>query len=62
VDLCVTRRAQSDQVFFRIVSEQATGLNVMNLQVVHAAALLAAPPVPLEYLFPQLVVRDGIQP
>ena len=37
MDLFVTRSAQGDQVFFGIITEQATGLNVMNLEFAHAS-------------------------
>ena len=35
---------------------------MMHLEFTHGSAVLAAPPVPLQYFFPQLVVGDGIQP
>ncbi len=38
---------KGNQVFFRVVSRMASKLNVVNLQMLHAAAELAAPTVPL---------------
>jgi hypothetical protein len=47
MDPFVTRSAQGNQVFFRIVAEQATWLIVMNLELTHAGARLAAPSISL---------------
>ena len=54
--------AQGDQILFGIITEQAARLNMMHLEFTHAPAMLAAPPVSLQYLFAQFVVRNGIQP
>ena len=40
--------AERNQIFFDIVPQQTSGLNVVNLQVPHAAANLAPPSVSLE--------------
>ena len=44
------------QVLFRVVSRMASKLNVVNLQMLHAAAELAAPAVPLQHGSVQLAV------
>jgi hypothetical protein len=62
MDLFVTRRAQGDQILFGIITEPAARLNMMHLEFTHRSAMLAAPPVSLQYFFPQLVVRDRIKP
>jgi hypothetical protein len=40
--------AERDQVFFGVIAQQTSGLNVVNLKISHAAANLAAPSVSLE--------------
>jgi hypothetical protein len=62
VGLAVAPDAQGDQILFRIITEQAARLNMMHVQFTHRSAMLAAPPVSLQYFFPQFVVRNGIQP
>jgi hypothetical protein len=39
--------AEGDQVFFGVIAQQTSGLNVVNLKVSHAAANLAAPTISL---------------
>jgi hypothetical protein len=39
--------AQRDQIFFSVIPQQTSGLNVMDLQVPHTAANLAAPSISL---------------
>jgi hypothetical protein len=46
---CVTRCAQSDEVLFGIVSEQAALPNVMNLEFAHGSTLLATPAVSTQH-------------
>jgi hypothetical protein len=62
MDPFVTPSAQGDQVLFRVVTEPAAGLNVMYLEFSHRSAMLAAPPVSLEYSLPQFAMRHGIKP
>jgi hypothetical protein len=62
MDLVVTQGAQSDQIPFGVVTEQAARLNMMHLEFAHGTTVLAAPPIALQYFFPQFVIRDGIQP
>jgi hypothetical protein len=58
----VARVAQSDPIIFGIITEQTARLNMMHLEFTHGSAVLATPPVSLQYLFPQFVVRHGINP
>jgi hypothetical protein len=62
MDLSVTPSAQRDQIHFGIITEPTARLNMMNLEFTPGSAMLAAPPISLQYFFPQFVVRDGIQP
>ncbi|MGA2369875.1 MAG: hypothetical protein ABSG11_04350 [Candidatus Korobacteraceae bacterium] len=43
-------RAECDQVLFLIAARLATEFEVVDLQVLHAAAGLAPPVVPLQHL------------
>jgi hypothetical protein len=61
MDLFVTPSTQGDQIPFRIIAEPAARVNMMHLEVTHRSAMLAAPPISLQYFFPQFVVRDRIQ-
>ncbi len=47
---------KGNQVFFRVVSRMASKPNVVNLQMLHAAAELAAPAVALQHGTVQLAV------
>jgi hypothetical protein len=47
--LFVTIRAQCYQVLFQVATRSAAELEVMDLQVLHAAAELAAPAVAFQY-------------
>ena len=49
--------AERNQIFFDIVPQQTSGVNVVNLQVPHAAANLAAPSVSLEDSSMQFLVE-----
>jgi hypothetical protein len=61
MDLLVASCAQSDEVVFGIVAEQAPWPNVMNLELTHAAAVLAAPPVSLQDPSVEFLVKWGIE-
>ena len=50
MDSSVTVSAQSKQILLRIASGAASQLNMVDLQVLHAAASLASPAVSLENL------------
>jgi hypothetical protein len=52
VKLLVTFRAERFKVPFLVVPEMSSGLNMVYLEVLQAAAVLAAPRVALEYSFP----------
>ena len=57
----VAFRAQSDQVLFHIATGMAPPLEVMHLQVLHAAADLASPAVALQYPTMQLAVAARVE-
>jgi len=49
VAFSVARGAERDQVLLRILAELAPALYVVNLQVIHCAAVLAAPTISFQY-------------
>ena len=52
----MTFDAQRDQVFEAVMPELTPQLDVMNLQVLDCAAILAAPSIPLENLPTKVLV------
>ena len=44
----VTVRAERNEIFLCIITEQAARANVMNLKIFLRTAVLATPPVPLQ--------------
>jgi hypothetical protein len=48
VDALVAIDTQGDQVFIRVTALVAAELNVVDLECIHATAVLAAPTIPLQ--------------
>ena len=57
----VATRAKRDQVFFGIISELATRVEVVNLQIARCAAILAAPPIPREHFASERAIGVGFK-
>ncbi len=57
----VTVSAQGDQILFYIGSRMTSELDVMYVQLFHAAADLASPPVTFQHLPMQFTVAGRIQ-
>ena len=53
--------AKSDQVSLGIVSQPASRLDVVNLELAKMPTVLATPAVPLQYLLPQTSVRLWVE-
>jgi len=60
--LFVAFGTQRDQVLFLVPAGLAAELEVMHLQLLHAAAELAAPTVALQYLAMQRAISRRIKP
>ena len=58
----MTISAKRHEIAFFVVSQIASGLDVMHLEIFHAATMLATPAVAVEYLVPQSPVRFWIKP
>jgi hypothetical protein len=56
----VTNNAKRNQVVHHIAAQLAPRLHVMDLQVFHGTAFLAAPTIPLQHLLPKQDVIVGI--
>ncbi len=54
--ILVTTGAEGDEVLLGVISESASWLNVVDLEVDRTAAGLAAPSVPLQHLLAELAV------
>ena len=60
--LSVAWSAQGDEIFLRIIPEQTSRTNMMDLKVTRRTTVLATPSISLEHPFPQLPVRPLIEP
>jgi hypothetical protein len=56
----VANNAKRNQIVHHIASELAPGPHVMDLQIFHGTALLAAPTIPLQHLLSEAGVIFGI--
>ncbi len=52
----VASGAEGDEVWFRVVSESASWMDVVNLELGRTAAVLAAPAIALQHLLAQSTV------
>ncbi len=57
----VAGSTECNEVLLRIVPTTAAKVNVMDFQIRHPSARLAAPVVPLQYLSTQHLIRVGIK-
>ncbi len=61
MNFLVAARAECDEVGLGVVAEAAPGMDVMNLEVGRAAAVLAAPAIALQHLLAQSTVGLGVE-
>ncbi len=59
--ILVTFYAEGDEVLLGVVAESAPGVDVVDLEVGRAAAVLAAPAIALQHLFAKLVVGFRVE-
>ena len=57
----MTYTAHGDEIFFRIASQMAARLPVMDLEIFGTSALLASPAIALKYLPPKLPIGISVQ-
>ncbi len=58
----VTVRAERNEIFLGIVAQPAARADVMNLQILRSAAILASPSVAREHLARELAIRVRFKP
>ncbi len=58
----MTPGAEGNQVGLGIISQSASWLNVVDLEVGRTTAVLAAPTIPLEHLLAKSTVGLGVEP
>jgi hypothetical protein len=61
MDFSMARAATGDEIFFRIASQNASRLNVMDLQILGTSASLASPAIALEHLLAKRVLGIPVQ-
>lgn len=54
-------RAKGDEVCFRIATQTASRLDVMDLEIFVTSASLTAPTIASEYLLPETSIRSLVQ-
>jgi hypothetical protein len=62
MDLSMTARTQRDQVQLRIRPALTTKLLMMDLEIGHRAAELAAPAISPKHLLAQILIGFGFEP
>ena len=53
--------AKGDEIFFRIASQQASRLNMMDLEILGTSTSLASPAVALEHSLAKSVIGNPVQ-
>ena len=62
VGVTVAISAERDQIFVSVVTEQASRANVMNLETIGTAAVLASPAIALQHFGAEFAIRIWVQP
>ncbi len=62
MNFMVAAGAECDQIFPDVVSEPASGMDVVDLEVGTTLAGLAAPTIPLQHVLAQLTIGLWVEP
>ena len=62
VDATVAISTERDQIFVYVVTQQASRANVVDLETIETAAVLASPAVTLQYFGAEFAIRIWVQP
>jgi hypothetical protein len=62
VDVTVAISAECDQIFVYVVTQQASRANVVDLETVGTAAVLASPAVTLQHFGAEFAIRIWVPP
>jgi hypothetical protein len=57
MDVAVAISAERDQIFFCVVTQQASRAHVVNLETIGTAAVLASPAVTLQHFGAEFAIR-----
>ena len=57
MDVTVAISAEGDQIFVRVVTQQASRANVVNRETIGTAAVLASPAVTLQHFGAEFAIR-----
>jgi hypothetical protein len=61
MDFSMAPTAKGDEIFFRIASQMAARLNVVDLQILGTSASLASPAITLEHLLTKPPIGIPVQ-
>jgi len=62
MDVTVAISAERDQIFVCVVTQQASRANVVDLETIGTAAVLASPAVTLQHFGAEFAIRIWVQP
>ena len=62
MDVTVAISAERDQIFFCVVTQQASRANVVNLETIGSTAVLAPPAVAVQHFCAEFAVRIWVEP
>jgi hypothetical protein len=62
VDVTVAISAERDQIFVRVVTQQASRAHVVNLETIGTAAVLASPAVTLQHFDAESAISIWVEP
>ena len=62
MDATVAISTERDQIFVYVVTQQASRANVVDLETIGTAAVLASPPVTLQHFGVEFAISSWIQP
>ena len=60
MDVTVAISAERDQIFVGVVTQQASRAEVVNLETIGTAAVLASPAVALQHFGAEFAIRIGV--
>jgi hypothetical protein len=61
MDVTVAISAERDQIFFYVVTQQASRANVVDLETIGTTAILASPAVTLQHFGAEFVISIWVQ-
>jgi hypothetical protein len=62
MDVTVAISAERDQIFVCVVTQQASRANVVDLETIGTAAVLASPAVTLQHFGMEFAISSWVQP